>query len=109
MDSKLIGKYLQQKRKEKDFTQKDLADIMGVTFQAVSRWEKGDSIPDLDSLDNLAKFYKVSIDEILQRDLITNLEGLPVNFLISYYNDCFCSLPDWRYPICYTFGNFLYR
>ncbi len=80
MDSKLIGKYLQQKRKEKDFTQKDLADIMGVTFQAVSRWEKGDSIPDLDSLDNLAKFYKVSIDEILQRDSIANLEGLPVNF-----------------------------
>jgi len=65
---------------EKDFTQEDLADIMGVTFQAVSRWEKGDSIPDLDSLDNLAKFYKVSIDEILQRDSIANLEGLPVNF-----------------------------
>ena len=80
MDSKLIGIYLQRKRKLKDLTQKELADIIGVTFQAVSRWEKGDSIPDLDSLDNLAKFYNVSIDEILQRDLIFESEGLPPNF-----------------------------
>ena len=80
MDSKLIGKYLQQKRKFKDMTQKELADILGVTFQAVSRWEKGDSIPDLDSLDNLAKFYNVSIDKVLQRGSIFESEGLPTNF-----------------------------
>jgi phosphoribosylformylglycinamidine cyclo-ligase len=41
MDNKLIGNYLQQKRKLKEMTQKQLADILGVTFQAVSRWEKG--------------------------------------------------------------------
>ena len=80
MDSKLIGNYLQQKRKFKDMTQKELADIIGVTFQAVSRWEKGDSIPDLDSLDNLAKFYNVSVDEILQRGSVSNSEGLPQSF-----------------------------
>jgi len=80
MDSKIIGNYLQQKRKQKEMTQKELADILGVTFQAVSRWEKGDSIPDLDSLDNLAKFYNVSIDEILQRNPIADSDGLPKNF-----------------------------
>lgn len=80
MDSKIIGNYLQQKRKQKEITQKELADILGVTFQAVSRWEKGDSIPDLDSLDNLAKFYNVSIDEILQRNPVSNSERLPENF-----------------------------
>lgn len=80
MNSKIIGNYLQQKRKQKEMTQKELADILGVTFQAVSRWEKGDSIPDLDSLDNLAKFYNVSIDEILQRNPVSDSEGLPKNF-----------------------------
>ena len=70
MNNEKIGKYLATKRKEKGITQKELADEMGVTFQAVSRWEKGDSIPDLDSLDHLADFYEVTIDEILQRNVI---------------------------------------
>lgn len=67
MDNEMIATYLLRKRKEKGITQTELAKEMGVTFQAVSRWEKGDSIPDIDSLNNLANFYNVSIDEILQR------------------------------------------
>lgn len=71
-----IAKYLQNKRKELGITQKELADTMGVTFQAVSRWEKGDSIPDLDSLCNLADYYEVTIDEILQREIIKTEEEI---------------------------------
>lgn len=52
---------------------------MGVTYQAVSRWENGDSIPDLDSLSNLADFYKISIDEILQRNKIDGEDEWPIN------------------------------
>lgn len=80
MDNNKIGLYLQNKRKEKNITQKELADIMGVTYQAVSRWEKGDSIPDLDSLDNLANFYKISIDDILQRKVENNNKDNTDNF-----------------------------
>lgn len=69
MENEKIGKYLQNKRNELGITQADLAKEMGVTFQAVSRWEKGDSVPDLDSLNNLANYYKVTIDEILQREI----------------------------------------
>ena len=68
MDNKLIGKYLQQKRKDQNMTQADLAKKLNVTYQAVSRWETGDSIPDIQTLSSLADLYKVSIDEILQRD-----------------------------------------
>ncbi len=68
MKNELIANYLTNKRKEAGITQKELAVQMGVTFQAVSRWENGDSIPDLGILDQLADFYNVTIDEILQRD-----------------------------------------
>ncbi|OQX93244.1 MAG: hypothetical protein B6I17_03515 [Tenericutes bacterium 4572_104] len=79
MNNKLIGLYLQKKRKELGITQKELSERMGVTYQAVSRWENGDSIPDLDSLSNLADFYKISIDEILQRNKIDGEDEWPTN------------------------------
>jgi len=79
MDNKLIGLYLQKKRKELGITQKELSERMGVTYQAVSRWENGDSIPDLDSLSNLADFYKISIDKILQRNKMDGEDGWPTN------------------------------
>lgn len=72
MNNKEIGEYLQQKRKECKMTQSDLAKKMNVTYQAVSRWETGDSIPDIQTLSNLADLYKVSIDEILQREHISS-------------------------------------
>ena len=68
MDNKKIGKYLLQKRKEDQKTQKEVADDLGVTYQAVSRWENGDSIPDIETLCLIADLYHVSVDEILQRD-----------------------------------------
>lgn len=70
MNNKEIGKYLQQKRKENEKTQKDIADELGVTYQAVSRWETGESIPDIETLCMIADMYKVSVDEILQRKQI---------------------------------------
>ena len=68
MDNKKIGKYLLQKRKEDQKTQKEVADDLGVTYQAVSRWENGDSIPDIETLCMIADLYHVSVDEILQRN-----------------------------------------
>lgn len=67
MENEKIGNYLKQRRKEVGISQATLAKEMGVTFQAVSRWEKGDSIPDIETLCNLADYYNVSVDDILQR------------------------------------------
>ena len=46
MDQIKIGKYIQKLRKEKELTQKQLADKFGITFQAVSKWESGETLPD---------------------------------------------------------------
>lgn len=68
IENKKIGKYLLQKRKEDQKTQKEVANDLGVTYQAVSRWENGDSIPDIETLCMIADLYHVSVDEILQRN-----------------------------------------
>ena len=81
-----IGNYLKQKRKEKGKTQAEIAADMSVTFQAVSRWEKGDSIPDIDTLANLASYYQISIDEILQVDN-RNVEIALTKAQIKKHND----------------------
>jgi transcriptional regulator with XRE-family HTH domain len=77
MENKKIGVYLQNKRKELKFTQKDLADQFNVTYQAVSRWETGESIPDIETLCLLADFYHVSVDEILQREKVVETDENP--------------------------------
>ena len=53
----------QYTRKKEKLTQKQLAGKLNITFQAVSRWEKGISVPSLDVLDDLSRIFNVSIDE----------------------------------------------
>lgn len=67
MNNKEIGQYLRQKRTEKKLTQAQLAKEFGVTYQAVSRWETGESIPDIETLMMIADYYEVNVDDILQR------------------------------------------
>ena len=56
---------LQQLRKQKGLTQEQLADQLYVSRAAVSKWESGRGYPNIDSLKALAKFYSVTIDELL--------------------------------------------
>lgn len=56
---------LYELRKAKGYSQDELADLIGVSRQAVSKWERGESSPDTDNLISLAKLYGVSIDELL--------------------------------------------
>jgi len=65
MDIKAIGCFLQTKRKEKNYTQTELAKLLNVSHQAVSRWENGENLPDVMKLSELAKLYNISIDEII--------------------------------------------
>lgn len=60
-------------RKEKGFTQMALADKLGISFQAVSNWERGISMPDISKLGELAELFEVSIDEILGNERGTEI------------------------------------
>ncbi len=60
-----VGKFLGELRKEKELKQKEVAEIIQVSDKAVSRWETGRGMPDVESLQNLSDFYEVSINEIL--------------------------------------------
>lgn len=60
-----VGIKIAKLRKSNNMTQTELADKMGVSFQAVSNWERGNSMPDISKLPELAETFNVSIDEIL--------------------------------------------
>ena len=65
MEPLKIGRYIQRLRKEKGMTQKDLADKLGVSFQAVSKWENGDSLPDTGLLLDLSDLLETTVDKLL--------------------------------------------
>lgn len=64
MDEK-IAERLAKLRKEHNFSQEQLADELGVSRQAISKWERGETSPDTDNLIALAKLYNTSLDELL--------------------------------------------
>ena len=63
---KTLGVMIAELRKEKGMTQLELAEKMGVTDKAVSKWERDLSCPDINFLPNLAEILGVSVDELLQ-------------------------------------------
>lgn len=66
MNQKLISRYLQQQRKNHGLTQEDLAQKLSISRQAVSKWETGSTIPDLNLLLSLSKLYKITVNDILE-------------------------------------------
>ena len=72
IDREKFGAFLAQLRKEKDFTQQELADRLYVSNKAVSKWERGQSLPDINLLEPLAKLLGVSVTELLKGE---RLEG----------------------------------
>lgn len=66
MMKKTLGMMIAELRKEQGMTQAGLAEKMGVTDKAVSKWERDLSCPDINSLPNLAAELGVSVDELMQ-------------------------------------------
>ena len=71
-----FGKRISALRRKVGLSQTDLAEKIGVTSQAVSKWECGNAVPDIDTLLELSHLYKVTINEILEDvDLLYKLTG----------------------------------
>lgn len=65
MDQEKVGKFIKDIRIKNNLTQNELAKKLGVTYQAVSKWENGKSIPDILILKEISKMFNVNIEEIL--------------------------------------------
>lgn len=61
-----IGKKIKQLRQNKGVTQETLANALGVTYQAVSRWENGTTMPDITLLPSISIYFGVSIDDLFE-------------------------------------------
>lgn len=71
-----IGENIRALRKSKDVTQEQLAEFLGLSNAAISKWERGETYPDISLLPVLAKFFNVSIDELMDYDVARNQEKI---------------------------------
>ena len=76
IDKKQFGLFLSAQRKAKGYTQKELAEKLFLTDKAVSKWERGLSLPDITLLIPLAGLLDISVTELLEGKLLENTEIL---------------------------------
>lgn len=69
MNKKNTGKLIRESRIKKGYTQIELGDLLGVSNKAVSRWENGDSFPDIGVLENLSKILELKIQDIVMGEI----------------------------------------
>jgi transcriptional regulator with XRE-family HTH domain/disulfide bond formation protein DsbB len=65
MNQEVIGSFIAQVRKEKNLTQKELADRIGISDKTVSKWETGNGVPDVSLLQPLCKELSINLNELL--------------------------------------------
>ena len=74
MNQEKIGKFILKLRKEKNMTQKELANKIGVTDRAISKWENGRGLPDLSLMKPLCDELGISINELISGEKIDKIE-----------------------------------
>lgn len=72
MNQEKIGKFIAKCRKEKNMTQQELADKIGVTDRAISHWENGRRLPDYSLIKKLCDILSISINELFYGEKISN-------------------------------------
>ena len=84
-----IGKNIFRFRKEKGMTQAELGEKLGVSNQAISKWESGMSAPDISLLPFLADVFECSIDDLF--DYIPKRKFEPTFYCFRIISNAFCS------------------
>ena len=72
MNQEKIGKFIAEKRKERNLTQEQLAEKLGVTNRSISNWENGKNMPDLSLFKPLCNELNISINELMSGEIIDN-------------------------------------
>lgn len=88
-----VGRNIARLRGQAGITQMGLADKLGISYQAVSNWERGNSMPDIAKLPELAEIFGVSIEEILDEGKATTL----ISSLLENKSGSTCS--SMRFPL----------
>ena len=64
-----LGKKIAELRKKNNLSQEELADKVGVARQTISKWETGDTTPDINQVKIISKIFNISIDELVDNDI----------------------------------------
>lgn len=70
MDQIKIGKFIQQRRKDKKITQSKLAERLNVSDRAISKWENGNCLPDVSNISELCKILDISINDLFSGEIV---------------------------------------
>ena len=115
-----LAENIKKYRKEMDLTQERLADTMGVTVGAVSKWENGSNIPDIQTMMELANLFNISLDEFVGfdmsskkiEDMCKNIDDLSFDHhfeeAIKEAKDAISRYPH-TFKVLYTCGDMYYR
>ena len=79
MDQIKIGEFIASLRKEQGLTQAQLAEMLGITDRAVSKWERGRSLPDSSIMLELCEILKINVNELLSGERIDNMDSYNKN------------------------------
>ena len=71
-----IGETIKILRKEREITQEEFAEVLGVSCQSVSRWENNFCYPDIELIPTIAAFFGISTDKLMGIDEITEKENI---------------------------------
>ena len=70
MDQIKIGKFISQKRKEKNITQSELSEKLGISDRAIYKWENGICLPDIDNMFELCKIFNITINDLFSGEVV---------------------------------------
>ena len=76
MDQEKIGKFIFELRKEKNMTQEQLAEKIGVTSKSISRWENGKTMPDLSLFSPLCEILGISVNDLMSGEIVNNKNSI---------------------------------
>lgn len=96
-----LGNSLFQARKKSSYSQEEVAEQLGISRQTVSKWETGETVPDIRQCQKMALLYHVSLDELIRFDLDT----CEIQEAIEKTSDALTEKIDWtsawgtKYPV----------
>ena len=75
MNQDKIGKFISECRKQNGFTQAELAEKLGLSDKAISKWENGRGLPDATNMLELCNIFNISVNELLNGERLNNMEN----------------------------------